>query len=205
MSKGQKISQLSAVAGLVKVSSGTIQTATAGTDFAAATSTTNILKGNGLGGFSSATAGTDYLTPSGSETITNKLLSGVNRNTHQTLASAAGGTINVSLLTDTTWYYTLNATSNITFNFRGSAGTALNSTLAVGESVVVRCYITNGATPYYPTGHQIDGSTLNVTIKWLSSVLSAGNANSIDLYTYTIMKTAATPAYTIFASQTKFV
>lgn len=33
---------------------------------------------------------------------------------------------------------------------------------------------------------------------------SAGNASSIDVYVYTIIKTAATPTYTVFGSQTQF-
>jgi hypothetical protein len=62
---------------------------------------------------------------------------------------------------------------------------------------------TNGATPYYPTTFQIDGSA--VTPKWQGGTApTAGNASSIDAYTFTIIKTAATPTYTVLAAQTKF-
>lgn len=46
--------------GLAKLTSGTIGTATSGTDYAPATSGSSILKGNGSGGFSNAASGTDY-------------------------------------------------------------------------------------------------------------------------------------------------
>ena len=51
--------------GLVKLTSGVLGTATAGTDYAAATSGAAILKANGAGGFSAAVAGIDYYNPGG--------------------------------------------------------------------------------------------------------------------------------------------
>lgn len=63
--------------GLLKITvSGSVatpSTATSGTDYAPATSGSGILKGNGSGGFSTATAGTDYVSPSSTETLTNKI------------------------------------------------------------------------------------------------------------------------------------
>ena len=62
---------------------------------------------------------------------------------------------------------------------------------------------TNGATAYYPTAITIDGAAQ--TVKWQGGTApTAGNASSVDAYSYTILKTAATPTYTVFASQTKF-
>jgi hypothetical protein len=54
------------VTGLLKGNGTAVSAATAGTDYAPATSGSAILKGNGSGGFSAAAAGTDYLAPSGS-------------------------------------------------------------------------------------------------------------------------------------------
>lgn len=51
--------------GVVKLSNGVLGFATAGTDYAPATTGTSILKGNGSGGTTSATAGTDFLLPTG--------------------------------------------------------------------------------------------------------------------------------------------
>jgi hypothetical protein len=62
---------------------------------------------------------------------------------------------------------------------------------------------TNGGTAYYPTAYQIDGSA--VTPRWQGGAApTAGNVSSIDAYSITIVKTAATPTYIVLASQTKF-
>lgn len=118
-------------------------------------------------------------------------------------AVAATGTINVDLLTAAVWLYTTNASANWTFNFRGNAGNTLASQLAVGDAISVVFLVTNGATPYYPTVFQVDGSA--VTPKWAGgSAPAAGNPSSIDAYTFTIIKTAATPTYTILAGAGRF-
>lgn len=119
------------------------------------------------------------------------------------VASAATGTINLNFLTASVWFYTSNASANHTLNIRGDASNTLNSLLAVGDSITVAWLVTNGATPYYPNVIQVDGS--NVTPKWQGgSAPSAGNASSIDVYTFTVIKTAATPTYTVLGSQTRF-
>lgn len=118
-------------------------------------------------------------------------------------ATAATGTVVVDVITSTNWYYTTNASANWTFNFRGNVGTTMNTHLAVGQSVTVGFLVTNGATAFYPTAFQIDGTA--VTPKWQGAVApTAGGVNGIDAYLFTIVKTAATPTYTVFASQTKF-
>lgn len=118
-------------------------------------------------------------------------------------ATAATGTVVVDVITSTNWYYTTNASANWTFNFRGNVGTTMNTHLAVGQSITVGFLVTNGATAFYPTAFQIDGTA--VTPKWQGAVApTAGGVNGIDAYLFTIVKTAATPTYTVFASQTKF-
>jgi hypothetical protein len=117
-------------------------------------------------------------------------------------ATAATGTIALDTITSGILYYTSNATANWTLNIRGNSGTTLNDALATNDSITVVFFVTNGATPYYQTGFQIDGSS--VTPKWQNgSAPSAGNANSIDIYSYTIVKTG-NAAFTAFGSQTKF-
>jgi len=118
-------------------------------------------------------------------------------------ATAATGTINFDAATQSVLYYTTNASANWTLNVRGSSGTTLTSMLEVGDSITVVFLNTNGATAYYPTVYQIDGTA--VTPKWQGGTApSAGNASSIDAYSLTIIKTAATPTYTVLGSQTKF-
>lgn len=119
------------------------------------------------------------------------------------VVAAATGTINIDVLTSSIWYYTSNATANHTVNIRGDSSTTLNSLIATGDSMTVVWANTNGTTPYYPSTFQIDGST--VTPKWQGGTApTGGNASAIDIYSYTIVKTAATPSYTVFASQTQF-
>jgi hypothetical protein len=61
---------------------------------------------------------------------------------------------------------------------------------------------TNGTTAYRPTALQIDGSA--VTPKYQGGTAwAAGNASSIDAYTYTVVKTG-NGTFTVLASQTKF-
>lgn len=118
-------------------------------------------------------------------------------------ATAATGTVNFDAVTQGVLYYTSNASANWTLNIRGNSSTTLSSLLAVGDAITVTHLVTQGTTAYYNNVLQIDGST--VTPKWQGGVApTAGNASNIDAYVYTIIKTAATPTYTVFASQTKF-
>ena len=114
-------------------------------------------------------------------------------------ATAATGTINYDAVTQGVLYYTTNASANWTLNVRGSSGATLSSILAVGDAITVSFLVTNGSTAYYQTAFQIDGSA--VTPKYSGGTAPAsGNASSIDAYTYTIVKTAATPTYTVFGA-----
>jgi hypothetical protein len=106
-------------------------------------------------------------------------------------------------LTSTAWLYTSDASGNWTLNVRGDSGTTLASLLNTGDSITVVFAVTQGATAYYNSAFQIDGSS--VTPEWQGGAApAAGNASSVDVYVYTIIKTAATPTYTVLASQTQF-
>lgn len=179
-----------------------------------ATTLTGVLKGNGTSAFSAATAGTDYVAPGTATTFTAKQTFNGSSSVASAeftniledgtvSATAATGTITFDVLTQSVLYYTSNATGNWTLNVRGSSSTTLSSLLDVGDSVVVTFLVTNGATAYYQTAFQVDGSS--VTPKWQGGTApTAGNANSVDVYTVAIIKTAATPTYAAFASVTKF-
>ena len=117
-------------------------------------------------------------------------------------ATAATGTIAYDVTTQSVLYYTTNASGNFTVNFRGSSGTSLNTVMSTGESLSATFLVTNGATAYYNSALQIDGSS--VTPKWQGGTApTSGNASSIDSYTYVIIKTGS-GAFTVLASQTKF-
>jgi len=129
------------------------------------------------------------------DTLTNKYLQSPNEVVQIIGTGFAGYTFDV--LSGGVVYITANSTANGTINFRGNGSTTLASVLAVGQSVSCVLAITN-STAYYPTAFQIDGSA--VTPKWSGGTApSAGNASAIDAYTFTIIKTAATPTYTVLA------
>ena len=117
-------------------------------------------------------------------------------------ATAATGTINYDVTTQSVLYYTTNASANWTVNFRASAGTSLNTAMTTGQSVTAAFLVTQGSTAYYNSAVQVDGSS--VTPKYQGGTAwAAGNASSVDVYMYTIIKTG-NAAFTVFASQTKF-
>ena len=143
--------------------------------------------------------GTQTLT---NKTINNAIVQGLEESWN-VAATAATGTVDFDTLTSTAWLYTTDASGNWTLNVRGDGSTTLASLLDTGDSVTVVFAVTQGATAYYASAFQIDGSS--VTPEWQGgSTPSAGNASSIDANVYTIIKTAATPTYTVLASQTQF-
>ena len=145
---------------------------------------------------------TSFVSLSGVQALSNKTFISPEERTTVS-ATAATGTINYDASTQAILYYTSNASANWTLNIRASSTATLSSILAVGDAITVVFLNTNGATAYYPTVYQIDGSA--VTPKWQGGTApSSGNASSIDAYSLTIIKTAATPTYTVIASQTKF-
>jgi hypothetical protein len=117
-------------------------------------------------------------------------------------ATAATGTIAFDAVTQAVLYYTSNASANWTLNVRGNSTTSLNTIMQIGQSLTIAFLVTNGATAYYPTAFQVDGSA--ITPKWQGGTApSSGNASSIDVYSYTIVKTA-NATFTVLAAQTKF-
>ena len=88
-------------------------------------------------------------------------------------------------------------TANRTINF-----TNVDANLAAGQSVTCAILATQGSTPYYLNVYQVDGSA--VTPKWAGGTAPAeGNASGIDVYSFTIIKTAAA-TFTVLASLTQY-
>jgi hypothetical protein len=117
-------------------------------------------------------------------------------------ATAATGTINFDVTTQSVLYYTSSSSGNWTLNVRASSGTSLDAVMSTGQSVTIAFLVTNGATAYYQTGFQVDGSS--VTPKWQGGTApTSGNANSIDTYVITVIKTGSA-TFTVLASQTRF-
>ena len=117
-------------------------------------------------------------------------------------AVAATGAIDLDVLTASVNIRTVNATGNWTINVRGDVSTTLDSIMTTGEQISVVFESPQGATAYYPTAFNIDGSA--VTPLWLGGTApSSGNINSNDVYVYTIRKTGAA-TFTVLASQNKY-
>lgn len=100
------------------------------------------------------------------------------------------------------YYNSATATSVATVNIIGDSTTTLNSMMNVGETLTVTVMITNGATPQGISSVSIDGTVR--TVKMLNGSDLTGVANSITSYTFTIIKTAATPTYTVIGSKVRY-
>lgn len=117
-------------------------------------------------------------------------------------ATVATGTVNLDCANYGAFYFTANASADWTFNLRGSATTSFSDIVSVGESLTVAILVTIGANEYAPTVIQIDGTTQ--TVKWQTgNAPTIGNANSIDAYLFTAIRTGSS-TYLVTGSQTKF-
>ena len=150
------------------------------------------------GGSSAAPSWTSY-TPSSlsANAVVTSLLE-----TATVTAAAPSSTTNFDVKTQAVQYYTSNTANNWTLNIRGDGSTTLNSVMSTGQAITIAFLATNSSTAYYNSAVTIDGTS--VTPKWQTGTApSSGNASAIDVYTYTIIKTASA-TYTVLASQVKF-
>lgn len=121
---------------------------------------------------------------------------------HVETSASTTSTITIEATDGAVWYFTANQTANRTINFRGNSGLSLNSLMNNNQSMTFSIAMTQGSTAYYLNAYQIDGTS--VTPKWSGgSAPTAGNASGIDVYTFTIIKTAS-GVFTVLASQTQY-
>ena len=141
--------------------------------------------------------GTNFGTVTATKLITNEIVEKVAID-----STALNGTRNIDLASNAVYNFTSNATGNFTFNFRGDGSTSLNSLLSTGDSMTVALLCKQGGSAYYNNGYQVDGSS--VTPLWSGGTApSSGNANSTDIYTFTIIK-IGNASWTVLATQTKY-
>jgi hypothetical protein len=134
-------------------------------------------------------------------TLTNVLITAP-RETTRIEADATSGTEQLSVLSGSHMYHTSNAAGNFTLNVRGSGATTLNSLMNVGETTTVAFSVTNGSSAFFLTALTIDGNAQ--TVRWSGGTApTAGNANSIDVYSFAITKTGSA-TFMVLGTQTRF-
>jgi hypothetical protein len=171
----------------------------------ASLSTGNGLSGgpyNGVNGATLVVDNTVVATLTDVQTLSGKTI----KATAETVTVTAGAptaVTNFDVLTQAVQYYTTNATTNFTLNIRGNATTSLNSAMAVGTSMSVALLMTVGATAYYPSAFQVDGTA--VSVKWINATApSNNNASSTAVYSLNIIKTAAS-TFTVLGTVAQYV
>ena len=191
----------------------TIQELQSGDTIIGLTSSTALQKGDGSTGLTAASAGTDYVAPATATSFTatqtftgsTTAIGAVFQDAAEVTtisATAATGTINYDVTTQSVLYYTTSASANWTVNVRANSSTSLDTLMSTGQALTVVFLVTQGATAYYNNAFTIDGNS--VTPKYQGgTAYTSGNASGIDAYSYTIVKTGSA-TFTVFAAQTQF-
>jgi hypothetical protein len=92
--------------------------------------------------------------------------------------------------------FTANSSANSTVNFTGLAGMPVGNT---SSFVIIN---PNSSTAKYISAYQVDGSA--TTVKWAGGAPIGGTSANTDIYSFSIIKTSATPTYNVFASVQSF-
>ena len=107
---------------------------------------------------------------------------------------------NLDLSDGNVFLFTTAETTTSTPNLRWDGSTALNTKMGVGDALTVSI-ITTAAAAGFSAQLTIDGSA--VTENWVGGTApAAGGASGVDIYTYTIIKTASA-TYTVIGNLTK--
>lgn len=118
-------------------------------------------------------------------------------------ATAVGGNVNIDLENNTVYFFSSNTTANVTFNLRANTQNTLDSQLSIGQSITSAILLKQGSTRYRANVY-IDG-TLQSPFYLGNSAPSYATAQteSIDLYSFNVIKTAAN-TYTVLAANSNF-
>lgn len=161
------------------------------------------------------------VTPSGTQTLTNKTLTSPTVNTAtvnravlgapfekwtvsaSAISTSIGTTVDIDIENNSgAFMYTGSATNTWVPNIRHSSTASLNDNMSIGTSITVSVVANIGSTSAYSSTLKIDGSS--VTVKWQGALTpSSGNNGNYDVYSYAIVKTASA-TFTVFGSRTKF-
>ena len=118
------------------------------------------------------------------------------------ISATTSGTLTMDMVQQAVLFCNVNQTANRAINFQGDSSVNVDDMLAVGQSMSAAVLMAQGSTAYYLNSYSIDGNA--VTPKWQGgSAPTAGNASGIDVYTFTIIKTASA-TFTVLASVAAF-
>ena len=92
--------------------------------------------------------------------------------------------------------FTANSSANSTVNFTGLAG------MPVGNTASFVIINPNSSTAKYINVYQVDGNA--TTVKWAGGAPIGGTSANTDIYSFSVIKTSATPTYNVFASVQSF-
>ena len=120
-------------------------------------------------------------------------LSTVLESANVTTLMGANTTINISA---PLVVFTANSSANSTVNFTGLAG------MPVGNTASFVIINPNSSTAKYINVYQVDGSA--TTVKWAGGAPIGGTSANTDIYSFSVIKTSATPTYNVFASVQSF-
>lgn len=115
-------------------------------------------------------------------------------------AFAATGAIILKVKEGVQYVYTANAVANFSFDITWDTGVDLDDKMAVGQSCTLAIEVPQGAVGYFCTGIEVDGNAPAQELWFNGGTPVAGNINTIDVYTITIIKTGA-DTFKVRASQ----
>ena len=118
-------------------------------------------------------------------------------------ATPISGNVNIDIGNNTSYFFSANVAGNVTFNLRGTTTVSFDTTVAIGKTASVAIALQQGSTKYKANLY-IDG--VLQTPYWLGNSApgyATSQQQSIDVYTYTVFKTAAT-TYSILAANSNF-
>ncbi len=110
--------------------------------------------------------------------------------------TTAMGSVTIINIASPLVVFTSNSSANSAVNFTGLAG------MPVGNTASFVIINPNGSTAYYLNTYQVDATP--TTVKWAGGAPFGGTSANTDIYSFSIIKTSATPTYNVFASVQSF-
>jgi len=138
------------------------------------------------------------------------ILNGLNRviENIKVLNNSLSGNVDINVLEGGVVIYNQPSTAAWTPNFIAATDVALSSLIKINQGITVVVAARQGGTAYFANRVRVDGAFY--PLFWQGgSAPTSGNTNSIDFYSYTIVKYAIDSAlsptsFFVFAAQTRF-